>query len=592
MTKAISSGLPKNKRARAIPKSIKAAPRGKANPRFVLNDNGIFTHSRTGGWERISSRVDVIAQTRDGAGENWGRLLEWSDAEGKPHAWTFPMEQLIGDPGAVRSHLVRNGLPYISSNRGHRGHFIEYLVSATVERRIRSVRRVGWSGGNFVLPDRVLSPIGQEETACQQAAGVAHWGTSGSLEEWQENVGRLCSGNSRLLFAASCAFAGPLLGLIEGESGGFHFKGKTSSGKTTALQVAGSILGGGGPKGFLQTWLATTNALEPVAESHNDATLILDELSQVDPAKAIDAAYLLGNGLGKSRHNGNGGARKTSTWKLIFLSAGEVTLATHAATARKHTRGGAEVRLINLVADGQRHGIFEELHGLAMADDFAKTLGRNAQQYYGTPFRSFVETLVSKRRSTRNILISYQEKFRRCYVPASASGEVHRAADRFALVGVAGELATRWGITGWNKKEALRAATRCFKEWVAANGPGGSANVEAAIGRVRQLVESGESRFMPLGDDARVGVTFPYLAGFIRADRRNARREFLIFRSAFKKVCGEVSPQAVARELERRGHLRRARPHYTVKERLPGFANPIRVFCVRDSILGGDPAEV
>jgi putative DNA primase/helicase len=588
MIRVIDRSKPLSKKtSRVHQETRKAASKAQSGTRFKVNDAGIFARSRTGAWEKISSRVEVLAQTRDGDGENWGRLLKWRDSEGKSHGWTVPMELLIGDPAKVRAYLVRNGLPYISSNPGHRNRLTEYLVSAATEQRIRSVSKVGWSGRTFVLPDRAVSPDGQEETIYQRSTNVAHWGTRGSLEDWRENVGRMCSGNSRLLFAASCAFAGPLLALIDAESGGFHINGLTSSGKTTALLVAGSILGGGGPSGFLQTWRATANAFEAVAESHNDATLILDELSQVNPAEAVEVAYLLGNGFGKSRLNRNVSARRTSSWRLYFLSAGEVTLAMHAATAGKRARGGAGIRLINLDADaGHGLGVFENLHGLPSADDFARSLKRNALPYYGTPFRDFVGTLVSKREWTRKILFSFQEKFRRHYVPANASGEVRRAADRFALVAVAGELATRWAITGWNRREALLAAGRCFREWSAKHGKSGSADLEAAIGRIRYLLESGESRFRLVGSDPRSQTDVRDRAGFIRTDRRGEEREFLILPQVFQEACDGVSPQAVARELERRNHLRRTAPHFTLKERIPGFANSTRVFCVRDSILG------
>jgi uncharacterized protein (DUF927 family) len=60
------------------------------------------------------------------------------------------------------------------------------------------------------------------------------------VDDWRANVGRFCSGNSRLILAASCAFAGPVLSLVGGESGGVHFVGATSTGKSTALLVGGS----------------------------------------------------------------------------------------------------------------------------------------------------------------------------------------------------------------------------------------------------------------------------------------------------------------------------------------------------------------
>ncbi|WP_457589305.1 DUF927 domain-containing protein, partial [Legionella pneumophila] len=47
-------------------------------------------------------------------------------------------------------------------------------------------------------------------------------------------------------------------------------------------------------------WRSTTNGLEGLAALHNDGLLILDELSQMDPREAGEAAYLLANGQGKT----------------------------------------------------------------------------------------------------------------------------------------------------------------------------------------------------------------------------------------------------------------------------------------------------
>jgi hypothetical protein len=102
------------KTSRVHQETRKAALKAQSDTRFKVGDAGIFARSRTGAWEQISSRVEVLAQTRDSAGENWGRLLQWDDSEGKLHEWTVPMELLIGDPAKVRAHLVRNGMPYIN----------------------------------------------------------------------------------------------------------------------------------------------------------------------------------------------------------------------------------------------------------------------------------------------------------------------------------------------------------------------------------------------------------------------------------------------------------------------------------------------
>ena len=312
----------------------------------------------------------------------------------------------------------------------------------------------------------------------------------------------------------------------------------------------------------------------------------MDELSQVNPAVAVEVAYLLGNGFGKSRLNRDLITRQAFLWRLLYLSAGETTLAAHAATAGRRTRGGAEIRLINLYADaGHGFGLFENLHAFPSADDFARALERNALQYYGTPFREFVGTLVAKRKWTRKILLSFQEKFRRHYLPTNASGEVRRAADRFALVAVAGELATRWGITGWGRREALLAAGRCFREWVRSMG-----RVDPRIWRRQSDAYATSSKAASLALPWLVVIhgarATSVIVQTLSGPTDGEGKEFLILPQVFWEACDGVSQQAVARELERRGHLRRTAPHFTLKERLPGFANPIRVFCVRASIFG------
>ena len=51
-------------------------------------------------------------------------------------------------------------------------------------------------------------------------------------------------------------------------------------------------------------------------------------------------------------------------------------------------------------------------------------------------------------------------------VPEAALGQVQRVRRRFALVAVAGELASETGITGWPKGEAIDAARAVFNAWL------------------------------------------------------------------------------------------------------------------------------
>jgi uncharacterized protein (DUF927 family) len=345
---------------------------------------------------RICGRLEVAALTRDGKGDGWGRLLRWGDSEGRQHEWAMPMSLLAGDGAEYRARLLDGGL-FLAPGRKARELITVYLQTMRPEARALCVARVGWHRNNFVLPGATIGSDDEGTVLFQTPFDTDHYlNVSGTVEDWRTNVGRPCSGNSRLILAASCGFTGPVLSLVGSESGGVRFVGATSTGKSTALQVGGSGVGGGGRNGFVQSWRPTANGLEAIAELHNDLTLFLDELAQMDAREAAETAYLLGNGSGKARMSRNTGARKKLSWTLLFVSAGEVTLADHAQTAGKRTRGGAEVRLLNIEADaGAGLGLFEKMHGAQSPDAFARQLKDAARRFYGAPLRTYLDSLCA-----------------------------------------------------------------------------------------------------------------------------------------------------------------------------------------------------
>lgn len=561
---------------------------------FRVTDDGVFFLKETDNGTdavRVAARVDVVGKTRDHASVNWGRLLRWHDDEGKLHEWAMPMELLASDAGAVRARLLSEGLPFLATSPRLRERFIEYLQSVPVEDRVRCVARMGWHENAYVLPDCTIAPEGSEHVLYQSPhEAVHHWNVCGDAVAWREQVGRKCSGNSRLLIAVAAGFAGPLLSIVRAESGGIHFHGATSCGKTTALIVGGSVCGGGVPTGFLQTWRTTINGLEAIAEAHNDGTLFLDELAQVDPFDAASTAYLLGNGQGKARMTRGIGGRVRLRWTLLYISTGETTLAEHAASAGKTTKGGAEVRLLNIAADaGQGCGLFENLHGTKSADAFAREMKEAAVQHYGAPFRLFLKRLTRERTEVELVIRKTRETFITRFVPAGATGEVMRAADRFALIAAAGELATEWELTGWQRGEALASAKRCFREWVKGRGTTGASDMEAAVRQVRAFLElNGSSRLQllspaSLDSDAERII---HRAGFKRLNDEG-ETEYIILPEVFRtEVCRGYSYSAVLKELDERGFLMREKPNMTIKRQLPEFGK-IRVYCIRAAILDG-----
>ncbi len=237
-----------------------------------------------------------------------------------------------------------------------------------------------------------------EHYILQHTGAIDHaYRQRGTVESWQEHVARYAIGNSRLGLALSTAFAAPLLYPTGSESGGFHFRGGSSTGKTTALHVAGSAWGGGGIRGFIRTWRATSNGLEGVAALHCDALLCLDEIGQVDGRDAGQIAYMLANGQGKTRAGRSGETRPAAEWRLLFLSSGEISLADKIAEDGRGRRiaAGQEVRIVDIAADaGAGLGIFENLHGFPSADAFARHLKMASGEHYGEAWRAFMRVLV------------------------------------------------------------------------------------------------------------------------------------------------------------------------------------------------------
>jgi putative DNA primase/helicase len=441
--------------------------------RFRIQSDGVWYHAppdATGStpppvW--LCAELRIVGATRDVHNDNHGHALEFRDRHGHLQRWAMPLE-LLEDRREYRRVLRRLGLRMTSSKPGM-DLLQRYLDLCDAERTMLAVEKTGWHGQIYLLPDAAIGQRDTEEQIVLQGLDMTNEGyrQRGTLEAWQDTIAALCVGNSRLLLAVSMAFAAPLLTPPGIEGGGVHLRGPSSEGKTTAALVAASVWG---EPGRVESWRATCNGLEGVAAFHNDNLLLLDELKEIDPREAGGAAYLLANGAGKRRGRPHGGTRPRLTWKVLFLSTGEISLGQHVEAVGQRVHAGQEVRLIDLAAEaGQSHGLFEALHGYANGQTFADGMKERVQETHGTAGRAFVSLLVrdmpSALEQVRELLQGFLAQ-----VPTTATGQVRRVASKFALIGAAGELATKGGITGWAEGVALAAAVRCFHDWLRQRG--------------------------------------------------------------------------------------------------------------------------
>jgi putative DNA primase/helicase len=510
-------------------------------------------------WDWICSHLEVCALSRSFIAEDWGQLLLVNDPDDNAHEWLMPMAMTSGDGSAYREQLLSLGLR-IAPGSAARKYLGEYIVSAEPKERVRGVSRIGWHKNTFVLPDATYGNTAEERIIFQtKSIGDHAFRSSGSLEEWNKNIGRKCIGNTRLIFAVSTALAAPLLHIANEEGGGIHIVGESRSGKTTALNVAGSVWGGGGINGFLRTWRATSNGLESTAQAHCDTLLCLDEIGQVDGREAGDTAYMLANGSGKSRARRDGSGRPPAQWHLLFLSTGEISLSDKMIESGKKPRAGQEVRLADLPADaGASMGIFEDLHDYTSPEDMARQLGKATSKYYGTPSTAFLEKLTAMDHEEIAKDISKARKdFMEEYVPPNPSGQVLSVAGRFALIAAAGTLATSFEILDWPQDEAYQAAGVCFQGWLERRGGVGASEIDGAFKQIRRFFEAhGMSRFEPIGDATEMTAdgnsivrTIYDRAGFRKLDEKR-RCEYLVLPETYKhELCKGFDHRTITKAL-------------------------------------------
>jgi len=482
---------------------------------FELREDGLFrkkSEKMPEIW--LSAPFTIEAETRDEAGEGWGFLLAFRDRDGRTKRQAFPRAMFTGDCAELRARLADAGLS-LNGYQKARQAFAEYLNIASSPRRARSANRIGWHfiGARpvFLLPDITYGEAGEAVVLQGAHREPSLFGVAGALAEWRDGIGLWCGSNSRLIFAASCGFAGPLLSLLNQSGAGFNFRGKSKIGKSTLLRVAASVCGGtarDGAGGYMRNWHASISGIEAVAANSNDCLLVLDELGQLDPKEAGEMAYLLANGAGKIRAHRSMTAQPVARWQLLFLSSGEAGIEERIAEGGKRMKAGQEGRLIDIPADaGAGLGVFEELHGADGFNDFAGRLWTATTRLHGTPLRALVAKLVH---DMRDGSAPYLDRLReRCNsiladllaTSPAAGGQVRSIAARFAMVGLAGELATEGVITPWNPGEAVAAARTCLQAYLAERGTLGAREDAQAATQLRAfLSRHGEARLVPWSD--------------------------------------------------------------------------------------------
>lgn len=279
----------------------------------------------------------------------WGVRLLWRDGSGTLQSSLCPQGAFTSKSEArtAASRLASEGVA-IRTGQGPEfvlglGYWLESQESPEVvkltrtpgwhdECRVYCNGEPVWSDGEPWYADETQSSIQRRSTR------------EGTAVEWSIALEELAT-TPGLRAAVGVALAGPLVDLVHPSSFLAHLYGPSSSGKSTALELAGSLWGH--PETIRNSWNNTVNALEGLAVVADGACLLLDELGQFrgrDSQLAL-AVYNIASQQGRNRSTRSGDLQEQRHWALTGLSTGEISMKDRVGS---HRKGGQDVRMLDV----------------------------------------------------------------------------------------------------------------------------------------------------------------------------------------------------------------------------------------------------
>ena len=571
-----------------LPKGHLAKPMKWENGHFHITEDGLYfvdedkngiSHKRF-----ISSPVLVVAKTRDNSSNNWGVLLKWKDDNEIEHTQALSMELFQTDGADLRKALSYQGV-MIAPDQRARNLFQCYLMSYQTGQYALCVDRVGWHDDVFVLPHEQIGQSNGDLIVYQANNALDNrYQSKGTLSEWRSNVAQVVENHSLLVFSLCTAFAGQLLDPLNQQGGGFHIKGGSSKGKSTALNLASSVWGN--PKKFYRTWRATGNALENTAYMHNDSFLVLDEIGEIaNPKELGNVVYMLANGLGKGRMTKQITAKPMHQWNVIFLSSGEKSLKDIMTEQGQKTKLGQEIRLADIDIDQSEYGVFDCID---FAEDGAKQaieLSKRMAGCYGVAGIAWLEYLTSNKAERVGEAMELLEQYRQALTANQSQGHIVRVANYFALVATAGELATKANITGWKTGTAFNAVQKVFNQWLGSFEQVGDYENREIVAHVKAFFEANESsRFEAITPDPDHIERINNRVGYWKIE--SGEKIFYVLPEQFKnEVCKGYDSRKAARALLAYNLLEHDTGKTSKTARIPSKKNVVKVYAVKEAIF-------
>ena len=439
--------------------------------------------------QRIATRpigAVAVAEPVDSIAEH-GLVIRFKTRNGQIKDASIPRATLE-DSKLLWAHLAGLGLQVMVNTKGSNA-LKQYLIESEPDQVIRSYGKPGWHdteiGAVFAMKGNVIGdPDGLIGATNSTSANTSSRGT---FDAWLEKCAQPALAFPPAAFGLCCAFAPALIPFVPfSDDGGFHFYGASSSGKTIFIDVCASAWGA--PKNspthapYVGKWNITTNGLEDTAEGHNNLPVCLDELADASASVVSSAAYMLSDGQGKKRLDRTGKARRVRTFRTLVCSSGEISIAEKIKNADRHLFSGQALRICDI--DIKSLGLFVQ------DKERAALLKLELTKNYGHAGPRFVEKLQENLQN-ENYSSKLSSKFTElcdALIGDDSDPRRNRAARRFALVQLAGELAKEFGLVPrkLNPKESVGLI---YESWKSDAGETETNDDLSAAKRLAQFID-------------------------------------------------------------------------------------------------------
>lgn len=562
---------------------------------YFIRDGAIFSDVGGEGSQVIPSLLVAESFRRNADGNEWRLVLAATDLDGNAREIEIPREDL-GNASAVVKRLASAG---IRVDFRRQDDLTQYLSACNPAGREVRVAHVGWfdlpdGGRAFVTPDRYICAINLRERLVFHQDGESRLAEAmvekGTLGSWKKHVAKPLVDNDLAVFLICYALGVSLASLIKVQQGGVNVWGQKGRGKTTLLEVTGSVWGNGVDpaagegRSMVRSWNTTYNGLEAQASAHRGVPLLLDEL-HLAPREVLDkGAYLLTQGEGKSTMNSDRSARPTHRISTGFISAGEKSYRSALERERLSAYGGMLVRFVDIEIRP------EDCPDAAYADRFKAACAAS----YGTAGPAFVQQVLEIMADEEE---PWSEDTIREHVDAvfdeiteglKLSDDANRVAKRFAMAAAAGDIACQARILPWPTEAPIRAARAILRRWTEDEPT--MTEGQRAVRKLARFIQKNRRRFQRLDGEASFPVSNQAGYHVCRDRARQHGGNYYAFTDdGFTEAlngCNEVAARA---ELRERNLDRRTADGKAAKLSLPNGERP-RVVWVSAKILEQEDA--